>query len=198
MRVTSSLLTVSALLLDWAVAQNASDLAALALFWDYGRSPPVYPSPQGAGTGDWASAYTQARAIVAQMTNLEKQNITIGYASTENGCSGNSPGVERLGYSGMCLQDAGNGVRGTEGVSGFPSGVHVGASWNRDLAIERASAMGAEFKAKGGMTLAFYRSSVRGHRANIRSVNAALGPVTGPLGRIATGGRNWEGSSKYV
>jgi beta-glucosidase len=151
MRATLSLLTVAALLFDSAVAQTAAERAALSLFWDYGRSPPVYPSPQGAGTGDWASAYEQARAIVAQMTNLEKQNITIGYASTENGCSGNSPGVGRLGYSGMCLQDAGNGVRGTEGVSGFPSGVHFGASWNRDLAFDRASALGAEFKAKGGL-----------------------------------------------
>jgi len=33
--------------------------------------------------------------------------------------------------------------------------------------------MGSEFKKKGA--------------------NIALGPVVGPLGRIATGGRNWEG-----
>lgn len=35
--------------------------------------------------------------------------------------------------------------------------------------------MGSEFRAKG--------------------VNIALGPVVGPLGRIAEGGRNWEGFS---
>lgn len=35
--------------------------------------------------------------------------------------------------------------------------------------------MGGEFKAKG--------------------VNVALGPVVGPLGRMAEGGRNWEGFS---
>lgn len=35
--------------------------------------------------------------------------------------------------------------------------------------------MGREFKAKG--------------------VNAVLGPVSGPLGRLAEGGRNWEGFS---
>jgi beta-glucosidase len=150
MRVSSSLLALSTLLLQSAVAQDAAERAALSLFWDYGRSPPVYPSPQGAGTGDWASAYSQARAIVAQMTNLEKQNVTIGFAATEHPCSGNSPGVDRLGYPGMCLQDAGNGVRGTEGVSGFPAGIHLGASWNKKLAFDRASAMGAEFKTKGG------------------------------------------------
>jgi len=76
-------------------------------FWAYGRSPPVYPSRThsiwsrfcyayntdfiiaiGAGTGDWAAAYAQARAIVAQATNEEKQNVSIGYYGASNGCSG--------------------------------------------------------------------------------------------------------------
>jgi hypothetical protein len=47
--------------------------------------------------------------------------------------------------------------------------------WNRDLAYQRALHMGSEFKNKG--------------------VNIALGPVVGPIGRIAEGGRNWEGIS---
>lgn len=101
--------------------------------------------------------------------------IGFSYASTTNGCSGNIPPVERLGFPGLCLSDSGNGVRGTDGVNGYPSGIHVGASWNRDIALQRAQYMGAEFKAKG--------------------VNIALGPVVGPLGRIAEGGRNWEGFS---
>jgi len=42
----------------------------------------------GAGTGDWAAAYAQARAIVAQATNEEKQNVSIGYYGASNGCSG--------------------------------------------------------------------------------------------------------------
>lgn len=46
-------------------------------------------------------------------------------------------------------------------------------SWNRKLTRERGLAMGGEFKKKG--------------------VNVLLGPVAGPLGRIALGGRNWEG-----
>lgn len=141
-----------------ALAQNSSstapteaELHALHLFWDYGRSPPFYPSPVMTGTDEWATAYAQAKTIVARMSNEEKQNITIGYASTTNGCSGTSPGVDRLGYSGMCLQDAGNGVRGMEGTSGYPSGLHVGASWNMALAQQRGYYLGAEFKAKGGM-----------------------------------------------
>lgn len=46
-------------------------------------------------------------------------------------------------------------------------------SWNKELVYQRGRALGGEFKAKG--------------------VNIALGPVIGPLGRIAEGGRNWEG-----
>ncbi len=38
----------------------------------YGRSPAVYPSPTGNGTGGWADAYASARALVAQMTIDEK------------------------------------------------------------------------------------------------------------------------------
>lgn len=46
-------------------------------------------------------------------------------------------------------------------------------SWNKDLAKQRGAHMGAEFRRKG--------------------VNLLLGPVVGPLGRVAEGGRNWEG-----
>lgn len=127
------------------------------------------------GLGDWKRAYRQAKALVAQMTNEQKNNLTYGYASTTNGCSGNSGGAPGVGFPGLCLQDSGNGVRGTDTVNGYSSGVHVGASWNRDLAYKRAHYMGAEFKRKG--------------------VNVALGPVVGPLGRVARGGRNWEGFS---
>jgi beta-glucosidase len=51
--------------------------------------------------------------------------------------------------------------------------ISVGASWNRDLTYNRGQYMGAEFKRKG--------------------VSVALGPVVAPIGRLALGGRNWEG-----
>lgn len=70
-------------------AQTPAEVANLVAYWDYGRSPPVYPSPLGTGSGDWAAAYAQAQAIVSQMTNEEKENVTIGYADPANGCSGN-------------------------------------------------------------------------------------------------------------
>lgn len=58
-------------------------------------------------------------------------------------------------------------------VNAYPAGVHLGASWNRELVGKVGGYMGGEFKRKG--------------------VNVALAPVVGPIGRIAKGGRNWEG-----
>ncbi|TKX19999.1 putative beta-glucosidase M-3 [Elsinoe australis] len=143
------------------------------LIYSYGKSPPVYPSPQGAGNdGGWASAYSQAKALVAQMTDVEKANITFGI-SENKGCSGFTGSVPRLGFPGICLNDAESGVRTGKLVSGYPAQLHVGASWNRKLAGDRAIAIGKEFKKKG--------------------INVLLGPVVGPLGRVAKGGRNWEG-----
>ncbi|KAL2782981.1 glycosyl hydrolase family 3 N terminal domain-containing protein [Aspergillus keveii] len=150
-------------------------LSDLEHYWSYGRSPPVYPSPAGNGTGDWSSAYENARTLVSQMTNDEKTNLTYGFPETANGCVGNTGTVPRLGFPGLCFQDAGNGVRGLDMVNAYPSGLHVGASWNPRLSYQRGHYMGAEFKRK--------------------NINVALGPVVGPLGRIARGGRNWEGFS---
>ncbi|KAE8353198.1 glycosyl hydrolase family 3 N terminal domain-containing protein [Aspergillus coremiiformis] len=133
-----------------------------------------YPA-ETKGLGDWDEAWTKAKSLVARMTNEEKNNLTYGHPSTTNGCSGNSGAVPRLGFPGVCLHDSGIGLQGTEMVNTYASGIHVGASWNRDLAYKRAHYLGAEFKRKG--------------------VNVALSPVAGPLGRIARGGRNWEGFS---
>ncbi|OGM43505.1 hypothetical protein ABOM_008056 [Aspergillus bombycis] len=137
----------------------------------YGQSEPVYPSPIGTGNGDWQVAYGRAAALVAQMTLEEKNNLTYGVPAP-NGCVGWIQPIPRLNFPGLCLQDAQNGVRITDFVNSYPSGIHVGA---RELAYKRAWHLGAEFKKKG--------------------VQVALGPAVGPLGRIPTGGRNWEGFS---
>ena len=34
-----------------------------------------------------------------------------------------------------------------------------------------------------------------GREVRLKGVNVVLGPVIGPLGKIASGGRNWEGFS---
>lgn len=126
------------------------------------------------GSSSWAAAHAKAVALVSQMTLEEKANITVGY-SPLTGCSGETGSVPRLNWPGLCLSDAGNGLRATDFVNGWPSGIHVGASWDKNLAYQRALHMGGEFKTKG--------------------VHVALGPVVAPLGRVAEGGRNWEGIS---
>ncbi|KAF3012825.1 hypothetical protein G7054_g4176 [Neopestalotiopsis clavispora] len=140
----------------------------------YGLSDPVYPTPELEASGSWADAITKAQAFVSQLTLDEKVNLTAG-GTTSTGCSGYIPAIDRLGFPGLCLADAGNGLRNTDYVSSWPSGIHVGASWNKDLTRQRAVAMGNEFRKKG--------------------VNVLLGPVVGPIGRVTQGGRNWEGFS---
>ena len=54
---------------------NSPDPAA-AVKADF--SPPYYPSPWGTGAGDWADAYAKAKALVGQLTLLEKVNLTTG------------------------------------------------------------------------------------------------------------------------
>ncbi|ORY59138.1 glycoside hydrolase superfamily [Pseudomassariella vexata] len=153
----------------------AATVSALSDVDFYGQSPPVYPSPIGNGKGVWAGAYASAQDLVSQMTLEEKANLTRGFTSADNACAGNTGTVPRLGWPGMCLHDAGNGVRATDLVNSYPSGIHVGASWDKNLTYQRAYYMGKEFKTKG--------------------VNVPLGPNAGPLGRIPLGGRNWEGFS---
>ncbi|CAJ0546730.1 Ff.00g013570.m01.CDS01 [Fusarium sp. VM40] len=133
-----------------------------------------YPSPKGSGRGIWKSAYSKAQEFVDKLTLEEKVNVTRGFA-TDNVCAGNTGTIPRLGWPGLCLHDAGNGVRATDLVNSYPSALHVGASWDKNLTYQRGYYMGKEFKAKG--------------------VNVLLGPNVGPLGRTPLGGRNWEGFS---
>jgi beta-glucosidase len=138
----------------------------------YGKSPAVYPSrkhayllcktaeqvalmisciiAQAKGIGTWADAYTQAKTLVDQMTNEEKSNITTGLSPLTTSCGGEVAGVPRLGFPGMCLTDGPNGLHSQEAVAGYASGITVGASWNKDLALARAQNMGREARRKGG------------------------------------------------
>lgn len=95
--------------------------------------------------------------------------------TTTTGCAGLIPAITRLGFPGLCLANAGNGVGTTDYVTAFSSGIHAAASWNKDLTYQRAYWMGSEAKIKGA--------------------NILLGPVVGPAGRVVRGGRNWEGFS---
>lgn len=126
------------------------------------------------GSLRWQAAREKAQALVSQMTLVERANITVGYSSN-TGCAGITGSVPRLEWEGLCLADAGQGLRATDFVNAYPAGVHVGASWNRELTNSRGLHMGQEYKRKG--------------------VHVLLGPVIGGIGRVAQGGRNWEAFS---
>ncbi|RKK66573.1 putative beta-glucosidase M [Fusarium oxysporum] len=150
-------------------------IEAQELIWSYGRSPSVYPTPQGKGLGNWSRAYEQASALVSQMTMDEKVSVASGQTTKSNGCNGMIPGVPRLGFPGICVNDGPSGLHGVEAVNGYAAGVTVAAGWNKELALARGRHMGLEAKRRG--------------------VNSLLGPTVGPLGRTVLGGRNWESFS---
>jgi beta-glucosidase len=126
------------------------------------------------GSRKWEVARRKAQALVSQMTLEERANITVGYSSN-TGCAGVTGSVPRLGWDGLCLADAGQGLRATDFVNAYPAGIHAGASWNRELTYDRGLHMGREYRRKG--------------------VHVLLGPVIGGMGRVARGGRNWEAFS---
>ncbi|PIB03026.1 putative beta-glucosidase M [Cercospora beticola] len=138
----------------------------------YGQSPPVYPTPEGNGGSDpkWQAACVKARSIVDQLTLEEKVNMTRGHPGL---CVGNTPNITRLGIPALCFADAPDGIRGQEFVSAFPAQLTVGATFDKRLMYEYGKALGEEYRGKG--------------------IHVALLPVAGPLGRVARGGRNWEG-----
>ncbi|KAG2417110.1 beta-glucosidase [Aspergillus terreus] len=136
----------------------------------YGHSPAVLPSPNSTGSGGWQAAHTKARHFVSQLTLEEKADMVTGQPGP---CVGNIVAIPRLGFNGLCLQDGPLAIRVADYASVFAAGVTAASTWDRDILYERAFAMGQEFRAKGA--------------------HIALGPVAGPLGRSAYGGRNWEG-----
>lgn len=68
-------LLVSTGLINTPLAKNGTLIRNGTVVSDvyfFGQSPPVYPSPLGNGTGDWAESYASAAALVAQLTMDEK------------------------------------------------------------------------------------------------------------------------------
>lgn len=142
---------------------------------------PFYPLPEAGALKDvWTKAFSKARKLVEKMLTVEKVNLTTGSGWGSGPCIGNTGLVPRLGIPSLCLQDGPNGVRFTDFVTAFPSGLAAGATFNRGLMYLRGKAMGKEMRKKG--------------------VHVMLGPVVGPLGLKAQGGRNWElfGADPYL
>ncbi|KAG1853149.1 glycoside hydrolase family 3 protein [Suillus subalutaceus] len=138
---------------------------------------PLYPPPVSADpvivpdfAPAWAAAYTKATSMISNFTIAQKVNITTGVGWANGLCVGNTPPVGN--FPGLCLQDSPLGVRDTDLVTSFPAGITTASTWNRALMRARGLAIGQENRMKG--------------------VNVALGPMMN-MGRIAQGGRNWEG-----
>ncbi|KAH6642730.1 glycosyl hydrolase family 3 N terminal domain-containing protein [Boeremia exigua] len=101
--------------------------------------------------------------------------ITGAIGMDVGGCIGHIKPISRLDFTGICMLDGPQAINRADLVSIFPSGILAGATWDEDLIFARGKAMADEFRGKGA--------------------HVQLGPVAGPLGRHALGGRNWEGFS---
>ncbi|KAH8921781.1 glycoside hydrolase family 3 protein [Atractiella rhizophila] len=143
-------------------------------------SPLVLPSPPQTGNGGWEEAHAKALKFVNKLTLEEKVNLTTVRLLLQRcwnrwtvcRCDRLIGEITRLGFKGFCLEDGPLGVRLADYVSAFPAAINAAATWSKDLIYKRAVAMGQEFRGKG--------------------INVHLGPMMN-LGRVAAGGRNWEG-----
>ena len=79
-----------------------------------GPKTPNFPSPWVTGGPGWDDAYAKAKAFVAQLTLVEKVNLTSGVGWESDRCVGNTGSVPRLGFAAFCLEDGPIGVRYSE------------------------------------------------------------------------------------
>lgn len=129
----------------------------------------------------WEEAHARAAPLLAQMTMQEKAGLMLGIGWKDNELQkwwyvGNTPAVARLGVPTTRQQDAAGGFRtywpplvGT--VTCWPSLLSMAATFDTAIVREFATALGAEFKAKGANTI--------------------LGPSIN-VHRVARNGRNFE------
>ncbi|KAI1637807.1 glycosyl hydrolase family 3 N terminal domain-containing protein [Biscogniauxia mediterranea] len=122
---------------------------------------------------DWAAAYDKADTALASLALNDKVNIVTGVGWNKGPCVGNTPAISSISYSQLCLQDGPLGVRYATNVNAFTPGIQAASTWDRALIRERGQFMAEEARGTG--------------------VHVLLGPVSGPLGKIPHGGRNWEG-----
>ncbi|KAH9856097.1 glycoside hydrolase superfamily [Lenzites betulinus] len=139
------------------------------------QTSPKSPPPPGSSLIPdfgpvWAAAHARAKKLISGWSLEQKVATTTGVGWMGGRCVGNIPAVAD--FPGLCLEDSPLGVRDTDFVTAFPTGLSAATTWQRSLIRARGLAMGQEFKGKG--------------------VHVALGPMMN-MGRIAQGGRNWEG-----
>lgn len=142
--------------------------------------PPTPPTPPAPISPDWVEPLKEAKSRVATMSHDDKISMMTGigwenYNPKTWWYVGNIPAVAGK-FSGLNMQDAGNGYRtnledlvGT--VTVWPSALSLGATWDRQIVHGTGVALGKEFKGKGA--------------------NVILGPSIN-VHRYAKGGRNFE------
>ncbi|KAK7189677.1 Beta-glucosidase cel3A [Paraphaeosphaeria sporulosa] len=121
----------------------------------------------------WDDAYAKATTALAKLSLSDKVGIVTGTGWQAGNCVGNTKAASSIGYPSLCLQDGPLGVRYINGATSFAAGIHAASTWDIDLIRERGTFLGQEAKQLG--------------------IHVQLGPVAGPMGKIPTGGRNWEG-----
>ncbi len=136
-------------------------------------SPDAVDGVFATGTGAWAAAYSQAGTALAKLSQNDKVSIVSGVGWNKGPCVGNTSPIGSISYPQLCLQDGPLGIRFGTSVTAFTPGIQAASTWDIELIRQRGSYMGAEAKGCG--------------------VHVLLGPVAGPLGKHAVGGRNWEG-----
>lgn len=130
----------------------------------------------GAQTLTWDEAYTKAESALQKLSLQEKVGIVSGIGWNAGGtCVGNTSPASSINYPSLCLQDGPLGVRYASSITAFTPGVQAASTWDLDLIRQRGQFLAEEARGIG--------------------INVMLGPVAGALGKIAEGGRNWEGFS---
>lgn len=98
----------------------------------------------------WEDAAKQASEFISQLNTTEKIGLVTGsYGLSTLPCVGTIAAIERLNFTGLCLSDGPSGYGRSDGVSVFPSGITVAATWDKRLMYERGVALGEEFRGKG-------------------------------------------------
>ncbi|KAF7290649.1 Glycoside hydrolase family 3 protein [Mycena indigotica] len=145
----------------------------------YPLTDPRSPPPVGSSlipdfSQAWAAAYQEAKNKISNFSIEEKVSVSTGVGWMGGRCVGNTPPIGDNGtkFPSLCLEDSPLGVRFADYVTSFPAGINAAATFNRKLIRRRGLFMGRENVGKG--------------------VHVALGPMMN-MGRVAQGGRNWEG-----
>ncbi|TDL28535.1 glycoside hydrolase family 3 protein [Rickenella mellea] len=129
----------------------------------------VYAQP---ASPEWQTAYAKANATLAKLSLWDKVWLGTGVGYFFGKCTGSTPGITSINFTGLCLEDSALGVRNVDKTSVFPPGINTAATFNRTLMNLRGIAMGQEFRGKG--------------------INVQLGPMMNMM-RAPASGRAWEG-----